>query len=104
MIQIVTKSSFIDSFRSHDRQDQFSYAGLVALFDWLEELESSTGEQIELDVVGLCCEFSEYGNLEDYNSEVNGGDYEDNDTMEDLIQKTIVIKIAESSSFIIKDY
>jgi len=29
------------------------------LFDYLEEYEESTGEEIELDVVALCCEYYE---------------------------------------------
>lgn len=57
MKQTVTKSAFIDAFHDMGRADNFSYEGLCALFDWLEEL----GEEYELDVIALCCEFSEYG-------------------------------------------
>jgi hypothetical protein len=60
MITQITRSSFVDSFRNMDRIDQFSYDGLQALFEYLEEYEEGTGEQIELDVIALCCDFSEY--------------------------------------------
>lgn len=42
------------------RPDNFSYEGLRVLFDYLEEYEEETGEEIEFDVIALCCDFSEY--------------------------------------------
>ena len=50
---------FREAFRLAGRMDQFSYEGLEALFDYLEELSEDTGEPIELDVVALCCEYYE---------------------------------------------
>ena len=41
------------------RPDNFSYEGLTALYDWFEEYEESTGEEIDLDVIAICCEWSE---------------------------------------------
>ena len=41
------------------RPNNFSYEGLTVLFDYLEELESDCGEELELDVIALCCDFSE---------------------------------------------
>jgi hypothetical protein len=41
------------------RPDNFSYEGLTVLFDYLENLEQDTGEEIELDVIALCCDFEE---------------------------------------------
>ena len=55
----VNLSDFRDAFQSHDRKN-FSYEGLEALFNYLEEYEESTGEEVELDVIALCCDFSEY--------------------------------------------
>jgi hypothetical protein len=43
------------------RPDKFTYDGICALFEYLQKYEDSTGEELELDVIGLCCEFSEYG-------------------------------------------
>jgi len=57
MKQTVTKSMFRDAFRL--RPDNFSYDGLEVLFDYLEELESGTDQEIELDVIALCCDFRE---------------------------------------------
>lgn len=59
MFQSVNFSSFCDSFRNLDRQDQFTYAGKRVLFDYLEQYEEDTGESIEIDVIALCCEYVE---------------------------------------------
>lgn len=53
---------FVDAFRNTGYENKFSYEALEALFNYLEEYEQDTGEEIELDVVGLCCEFAEYSN------------------------------------------
>jgi hypothetical protein len=51
-------SEFCDYFRKI-RPDNFSYQGLRVLFDYLEEIDNSCGEDSELDVIGLCCDFAE---------------------------------------------
>tara|TARA_B100000900_G_C20441095_1_gene659067 strand:+ start:632 stop:883 length:252 start_codon:yes stop_codon:yes gene_type:complete len=78
---------------------QFSYEGLIALYDYLEQYEDDTGEQIELDVIALCCDFTEYENLEEFQ-----GDYgEDYESIEDIENATQVIKI-DDDSFIIQAF
>ena len=59
MIQTVTLSDFRDAFHSMGRSDNFSYEGLELIFDYIEDYESETGEQVELDVIGICCEWAE---------------------------------------------
>tara|TARA_R110000868_G_scaffold3166_1_gene21044 strand:+ start:692 stop:1018 length:327 start_codon:yes stop_codon:yes gene_type:complete len=46
------------------RPDNFSYQGLGVLFEYFEEYENDTSEEIELDVIAMCCEFSEAPFLE----------------------------------------
>jgi hypothetical protein len=41
------------------RPNNFSYEGLSVLFDYLEQYENDTGDEMELDVIGICCEWSE---------------------------------------------
>jgi hypothetical protein len=41
------------------RPNNFSYEALGLLFAYFEELEEGTGEEIELDVIAICCEYSE---------------------------------------------
>ena len=53
MYQQVTFSDFCDAFRTMDRDDNFSYSGKRALFDYLEV------EDIELDIIAICCDYQE---------------------------------------------
>jgi hypothetical protein len=59
MYQEINFSMFCDAFHNMDRKENFTYAGKRALFDYLEQLEEETGDKIELDVIALCCEYSE---------------------------------------------
>ena len=62
----INESMFKDQFRLHGRKDQFSYNGLTALYNYLEEaFDDSSEYEYNLDVIGLCCEFSEYDNALD---------------------------------------
>jgi hypothetical protein len=54
----VNFSEFRDLFQQI-RPDNFSYDGLKHLFSWLEQYEEDTGEELELDVIAICCDFSE---------------------------------------------
>lgn len=63
----VTNSMFHDAFNDMGRGDQFSYEALNELFRYYEETEDSTGENMELDVIAICCEWTEH----DTNSIIN---------------------------------
>jgi len=65
MIEHVTFSTFYDHFMAL-RPKHFSDDGLRALYEYLEDFEDSTGEQIEFDVIALCCDFVEYTDLYEY--------------------------------------
>lgn len=55
----VNFSQFCDAFRAADRNENFSYDGKRALYEFLEEMADQTGEEIELDVIAFCCEYCE---------------------------------------------
>lgn len=61
MYQSINVHQFRQAFIDMDRKDQFSYEGLTALFEFLEEMSEDTGQDFELDVIALCCDFSEMG-------------------------------------------
>jgi hypothetical protein len=50
---------FRAAFNRAGRGEQFSYEGLGLIFEYIDEYEASTGEEIELDVIAICCEWSE---------------------------------------------
>ena len=104
MIQIITEYDFINQFKAV-RPDDFSYAALQALFSYLEELEDDMGDQIEFDVIGLCCDYSEFtfDELREYYS----FDLKDVETDVDLIDylqdRTTVISV-DDNTVIIQDF
>lgn len=82
-------SQFIEAFRLAGRGDQFSYEGLEVLFDYLEQLSEDTGEPIELDVVGLCCDYYESSIeelIEQYSIDVSDADG-DEDTIAEIVKE-----------------
>lgn len=61
MYMKVYESDFIDAFKNWETyKDNFSYEGLKELFSYFEEYEEAIGDDIELDVVAICCDWSEY--------------------------------------------
>ena len=105
MFTQVTETIFRDAFQAI-RPDNFTRAGLVALFDHLENYEDETGQQIEFDVIGLCCDFTEYANWAEfdtaYGSVIDDEEIKPRD-FEKLQDYTTVIRFGESS-FIIREF
>lgn len=92
MKQTVTEYMFVEAFKHAGRESQFSRAALFALFEYLEEYENSTGEEIELDPIGICCEFAEYSSAREAASEY-GFEAEDDDEAEMWLgRKTTVVQ------------
>ena len=58
MKQSINFSQFVDAFRAHDRYDSFGYAGLRVIFDYLEDYEEQCNEEVELDVIAICCDYN----------------------------------------------
>lgn len=92
----VTQSEFRDTFtQSHSYKNNFSYDGLTALYEWFQDY---TGEPIQFDMVGICCDFTEYESIDEFNR-----DYGENFKTIDDIEETTVIKI-DDERFIIQAY
>ena len=84
MKQTVNEYQFRDAFVRMNRQENFSYAGLIALYDYLTDLENDIGEEIELDVIALCCDYSEH-DLEGLQREYGHYNGEQWESMEEAI-------------------
>jgi len=54
MIQTINLNDFRNAFQNI-RPNNFSYEGLERLYEYLNEMDS----QYELDVIAICCDFSE---------------------------------------------
>ena len=95
---VINEHAFVDAFMKC-RPNQFTYEGLTALFEHLEEFEDATGEEIELDVIGLCCEYCEYDSLKEFQANY-GEEYE---SIEDISDATALIPI-DDNAFIIQQF
>lgn len=60
MKQSVSEYDFEQAFNDAGRGDQFTYYGKKALYEYLEQMGDDCGIEYELDVIALCCEFTEY--------------------------------------------
>lgn len=78
MKRTIGKCDFRDAFRI--RPDNFSYDGLGALYDFLEEVDPD----YELDVIALCCDYSE----DDIEEVLKNYDIE---SIEDLRAETMIV-------------
>ena len=95
----INEYQFEQAFKNAGRGNQFSREALKALFEYLEECEAGKGEEIKLDVVALCCEFTEYEDIEEFQADY-GAEYED---IDDIARKTLVIPV-DDNAFIIQDF
>jgi len=109
MIDTVTQTEFVDRFVKIDRENNFSYWGRIALFEYFEQLEEDLGEQIEFDPIAICCEYTEYKSLDELN-EVYGKEFEDLDEVSDYTSVIPVRKLNsktweyEDGGFIVRDW
>lgn len=97
MIYEMNKTEFIEAFskwHGGDYKNNFSYEGLDAMYDYFDEIE-----EYELDMVGICCNYSEYENLAEIQEQ-----YADIETVDDLRELTEVIEIPNTERLIIAGY
>ena len=97
IIKELTKWNFQDAFRDMGRGEQFSIEGLSALYDYLHNVSESMGEPIELDVIALCCEYTEYDNLEELLAAY------DTEFLRQIENNTTVIEL-DNGGYIVQDY
>lgn len=103
MKQTVNFHLFADAFRNYDRADNFSYDGLKELFNWCEDVDP----EMELDVIALCCDWTEVSDMEELRREylhvleALPEDATFDDCAEELENHTSVIRLPKSPSIII---
>src|SRR5690554_930521 len=91
LYQQITETMFKDSFHAL-RPDNFSYAGLSELYHYLTDMSEDCGD-IELDVIAICCEFSEeplQDVLDNYSLE----------SLEELQENTLVVAVLDNDNVI----
>lgn len=65
-----------------DKNAGWSPSGAVALAEFFDNLDEETGEETELDVVAIRCDFSEYGSAAEAYEQQTGAEPEGDDEEE----------------------
>ena len=99
MKQNVSEHDFTNAFQQI-RPDNFSYAGLQAMYEYFTDLEEDTGEEMELDVIAICCDFSEFDSLEEINDDYNM----ECESIEEVQEHTTVIVVPAFKSMLGADH
>ena len=90
MITTINENDFIQAFKNMGRDNQFTHEALQELFAYYEEYEDSTGEKVELDVIAICCDWTEYESeyelINDYDMSIKGG-------LDEIKENTTVLKV-----------
>ena len=108
MKQTITLYAFRNAFYKMGRKDKFSWEGLKILFDYLEELEMATGEEMEFDVISLCGDFAESiidDLIRDYDIDMSDCDTDDEEAIKETVmeyieQNTIVCGVTSNDSVV----
>ncbi len=125
IIEEYDESLFISRFEDYkkvatpeNKNGNFSYKGLRNLFEYLDETYTEENP-LKLDVISLCCDFSEYKNLDEYlkdysqeheETEFKGEGENEEDFLNrmegEISDKTILIKFESdlNEGFIIANY
>ena len=86
-------------FQSYGRGEQFSRQGFDALFKYLDEFSEDVGRDIRLDVIALCCEWSEYDSIEEACDQYS----DDIQTLDDLNDHTLLLFL-DNGGLMVRDF
>lgn len=107
MYQSINFDRFQRSFADYGCSDDFTYEGIKALFHYFEEMEKGSSKPIVIDVITICCDYSEYDSAIDaMNVYVDGegyGDIDEKAALSWLQDKTITL-VCDNGHVIIKNF
>lgn len=94
IIKTLDQFDFDNEFERMGRGTQFTTEALTALYDFYNEHSDNVGEPWELDVIAVCCDWTEYDNMEDalraYNLD-DENDLYDHTTVIELSYGTVLL-------------
>lgn len=92
MKQTINEWDFKEAFRQAGKEESFSDKGLSALFKEFEDYERENHEEIDLDVVSICYDYTEYENFAEFNDNYN---LLDDDEIAELLEENDIEDIDE---------
>ena len=72
LIQTVNPSDLYHLACKMGRGDNFGYEGWRVIGDYLEELSEDIGEDIEVDIIAICCDYGMADSVEDFADQHSG--------------------------------
>lgn len=90
LIEKISPSALYHMACRMNRGEQFGYKGWNAIGDYLENLSDDLGEDVEIDIVAICCDYSMSESVEDFwdehgeYSSINSEEWEEMDDDEKL--------------------
>lgn len=92
-------------FEQCGRANHFSHEGYNALYDYLNELSEDMGEDLHVDVIALCCDFTEYESWEALYNEYTYSYNKEEESWEDTNQGRFIDWVYDRTIVIeTKDY
>ena len=82
----ISLQEFTKKFEDTIHSNQFTKPALKELFDYYNLLSEYQGESIELDVIAICCEWTEYNEYELIDKFAE----DDNEELEDIFHRLAV--------------
>ena len=67
LVTVMTPHDVAELARNWGREDNFGgFNGWVTLAEYMEALSDDTGEPVDVDIVGWCCEYSHAASIDDW--------------------------------------
>ena len=99
MKQTINSYGFKLAFELAGRRNQFSHEALDMLFDHFEEIENDTGDEVEMDVLAICCDYAELSE-EEIRSDYDIDSTDDDAVLEYLENHTQVVGITRAKKIV----
>lgn len=108
MKQTLSTGQVADALRRDDNA-RWSYEAAHALAEYYEKLESETGEEIELDVVAIRCEWTEYATAreiaEAYDIPCDADEEDEEDAVTDYVnERSQLIKLPNGKGYLVQQF
>ena len=81
MKETVNEYRFVEGFKECNRENNFSYEGRKAMYEYFTEIEHD-GFEIEYDPIAICCGYTEFESIQAFN-ETYETKYESFEELED---------------------
>jgi len=105
MKQTISLHDFRQAFSI--RPNNFSYEGLEILFNWFEEYESDNGIELELDPIGICCEYIEMTPeeiIKDWNLDIELDGNESLAVQDFINDETMLVGVTPQGTIVFANY